>query len=359
MKNRWKILSAMMSCAMLLGGCGSERTSEEVLSESSVMETSSTLEESTQETETKETETNETETNETDEGHGLFDNKRRTVVECNISYDANVGSKEEAWAVIQKYGEMQKEKYDNPEVKELETRMEQEFGMAYVCLGEMDLETATDVYTACEYMFTTYPELNGTLTDLTIGNLEDGIILQAYALTRQYEFIHNGQDLPKVIRNEIILDANHFLNREWLLADCALDNGHWPKNANISMIVVHELAHHMLEQGISRRYNFENDWYLTDENKEAYYKVSSDRLSNQQVTYKEVVLGAYEKWCETNQGTEDEFRKSISDYAMGIKDDGGISYTETFAEAIADVYLNGDDAAQASKLIAAEYEKLR
>ena len=50
----------------------------------------------------------------------------------------------------------------------------------YKGLGEMDPETAMDVYNACEYMFTTYPEIKGTLTNLTIGNLEDGVMLEAY-----------------------------------------------------------------------------------------------------------------------------------------------------------------------------------
>ena len=47
----------------------------------------------------------------------------------------------------------------------------------------------------------------------------------------------------------------------------------------------------------------------------------------------------------------DEFRGSISKYAVAKDGEGNYIYDETIAEAFHDCYLNGDDAQLASKLI--------
>ncbi len=73
---------------------------------------------------------------------------------------------------------------------------------------------------------------------------------------------------------------------------------------------------------------------------------------NQTVNRRTVEQG-YQIWQDTygELGTPEEFRASISEYAVGKQTDGGISYGETISEAIADVYLHGEEAANASKAI--------
>lgn len=277
-----------------------------------------------------------------------------TSVECEKQYDAYIASEAAAKQAIIDYGVLQRQNYSNPEVEEIELQMEKDYDILAVNLGEMDLETAKDVNAAFAYMYQTYPKLQGTLTNLTIGNLEN---FGNTALTRTKEFIINGESgtFPFVVKREIILGAAKFLRRDRLLETCEeqVSIGYWPENSNISSIVVHELGHHLLDVYTAEKFGFEG-FYVTEENADAYWKFTSDFLKINQTVPQEVMQNAYKRWIEDygHNGSFEDFQASISDYAKGIQADGGISYTETVAEAIADVYLNGENAADASKLIA-------
>ena len=56
----------------------------------------------------------------------------------------------------------------------------------------------------------------------------------------------------------------------------------------------------------------------------------------------------YKQKYNDNTMTFDEFRASISGYAMAKDDNGKYIYAETIAEAFHDYYLNGENAAKAS-----------
>ena len=91
------------------------------------------------------------------------------------------------------------------------------------------------------------------------------------------------------------------------------------------------------------------------EGNEKEYVTDEDGIINLNLKQEEetkLIQNAYKEWKNKgNKGPEEEFRKSISQYANGIQKDGGVSYHETFAEAIADIYCNGDNASDASKAI--------
>ena len=56
----------------------------------------------------------------------------------------------------------------------------------------------------------------------------------------------------------------------------------------------------------------------------------------------------------------DDWRATISSYAVAKDNSGNYIYDETVAEAFHDIYLNGDNAAQASKYVVAVLkEKLK
>ena len=55
--------------------------------------------------------------------------------------------------------------------------------------------------------------------------------------------------------------------------------------------------------------------------------------------------------------TLDEFRASISQYAVAKDNTGNYIWDETIAESLHDVYLNGDNAAPASKEVVAVLRK--
>ena len=285
-----------------------------------------------------------------------------TAVEYDGKYNSYISSPEEARKAIREYGELQREKYSNPKVEEIELEMEKEFGLCAVNLGEMDEATAEDVRRAFSYMYETYPQLHGTLTNFTVGNFY-GQSASYTALTRNQVFIIHEVDgeFPYVVKYEIILNAAKFFDRGKMLAECErqVADGYWPENTDISSIVVHELGHQLLNVYAMDQYGLEEAWYITEQNADAYSMYVTDSLADNQTVAAELEKRAYGLWQEAygNTGTVEQFRESISLYARGLQPDGGISYGETFAEAVADVYLNGENAADASRAMVEALEE--
>lgn len=329
MRNKYTLISAAILSSLVCFGCSSASEKETI---------SETIAESTSVITTEQT---------TWSPSSLKDGLT-TAIEYDKRYNAVVGSPEDAIRVIKMYGDMQKENYNNPAISAIESQMESEFDIAYVALGEIDEATANDIYQGFKYMYATYPELQGTLTDFSLGNFS----WDAMAQTRTYEFVTNADKVPIVLKREIVINAADFLNRDALLESCKNNEqtGFWPKNASVSMIVVHELGHHLLEVHNATIHGF-SGCYVTEENVDAYRAYAQEGLSWSQEEIKRIINAAYTEWSKTNEGSEEAFRASISDYAKGVQSDGGISYTETFAEAVADIYANGDNAAPASRLI--------
>lgn len=279
-----------------------------------------------------------------------------TVIAYDKRYEARIEDEEAARQAIREYGKRQRQQYFNPAVVEIELRMEEEYDLLAVNLGEIEEETAKDIEAAFSYMYETYPQLRGSLTNLTLGNF-DGKRAGNIALTQNAEFILSGDPgtYPFVVKYEIILNGAKFRNRDKLLKECALQvqQGYWPEGSNITSIVVHELGHQLLNTIAIEQFDLRDACFITEENGDAYSRYVTDSLSVNQTVGKSVMECAYDVWKSEygHTGSEEDFRRSISDYAAGIQEDGGISYGETFAEAIADIYLNGEQAADASQAI--------
>ena len=280
---------------------------------------------------------------------------RITAIEHNKLYSACIRDKSAAEEELVLFGEEQREKYDNPKVSAIEKWMQEEYRIFAVNLGEMDEDTAKDVERAFAYMYERYPELYGKLTNVTLAN-PDGFSSGHLAITEMKEYIINGEYAvcPFVVKHQILLSASAFLKREELLKKCEENvlSGYWPKDADISAIVVHELGHQLLNAYAMQVFEFEDIYYITDQNDAQYAAYLTDFTKMNQTVPKEITKQAFERWREEYPEEDYEaFCASISGYAMGIQKDGGISYTETVAEAITDVYLHGDAAAPASKMI--------
>lgn len=287
----------------------------------------------------------------------------RTGIKHDQLYAGSVPDEKTALNLITQYGEMQRERYDNTVVADIEKRLQQDYSIASVNLGEIDLETAKDIEQGIRYMFDTYPVMKGSLNTFSLANLqgrEGGYI----ALTQTVDFIvENDEGIPKVVRNEIILNANKWLSKDQMMDMCKenVESGYWCKNAdNPSKIIVHELGHQLLNVIRAKEYGFvsslDTNVYmptlLTEANKESYLQYYWAGTALNQEIEKQLMADAYDAWKSSgNKGSEEDFRLSISKYANGIKSDGGISFHETFAEAVADVYCNGENASAASKAI--------
>lgn len=280
---------------------------------------------------------------------------RITAIEHNKLYSACIRDKSAAEEELVLFGEEQREKYDNPKVSAIEKRMQEEYRIFAVNLGEMDEDTAKDVERAFAYMYERYPELYGKLTNVTLAN-PDGFSSGHLAITEMKEYIINGEYAvcPFVVKHQILLSASAFLKREELLKKCEENvlSGYWPEDADISAIVVHELGHQLLNAYAMQVFDFEDIYYITDQNEAQYAAYLTDFTKMNQTVPKEITKQAFARWREEYPEEDYEaFCASISGYAMGIQKDGGISCSETVAEAITDVYLHGDAAAPASKMI--------
>lgn len=289
----------------------------------------------------------------------------KTTVRYDQIYMGIVDDADIALDIIAEYGRRQKGTYSDSEVAKIEQNLEDRYSIAAVNLGEMDIETARDVEKAVSYMFDTYPIIKGSLNTISLANLNRDEATFT-AVTRTVDFVIRDEvgDVPKVVRNEILLNASKWLNRDKMLAMCKenVNSGYWFKNANDpSKVVVHELGHQLLNVLRAREYNFsdiqngENVYMpclITEEKKDAYIDYYWSGTAMNQEFDSKLMEAAYKEWKSMgHSGSEEDFRSSISQYAKGIKSDGGVSLHETFAEAVADVYCNGDNASDASKAI--------
>ncbi len=282
--------------------------------------------------------------------------RQKTEVIYDNVYEKEIVSQAEAKKAITQEADRQHQVYDNPEVEKIENKMEEDYDIFQVTLGEMEREMAQKVENAFSYMYETYPVLKGKLTNLTIGNIESGAMAETY----YRDFISPPEGIyPIVMKHEIVLNGRDFLNQQRMenIIRKSVSEGHWMKDMNIEAIVVHELGHVLVSEIRMERYGLKNCYYINEENQEAYAAYNTDILKDNQTTAHEIVSNAYENYDKRDSVSIEEACCAISGYASGIQSDGGVSYEETCAEAITDKYLHGENANEFSLQIVAEMER--
>lgn len=279
-----------------------------------------------------------------------------TAIRYGIVYDMEVTSADMAAAIIREEGQRQRENYDNPPIEAIESQMEEEFGILAVNLGEMSENMAQYVYEGFAYMYDRYPQLYGSLTNLTLGNMGNRTG-GTMAFSQRTELVVNGYygKYPFVEKHQIVLNARWFLDDEEFerICESQVKTGYWTKGADPSSVIVHELGHQLQNVIVQKQFGLECPYYITEENGEIFYEYHRDRLSKIGNVTEKLLQEAYEKWRRDygNEGTYEDFAAQISLYAL--KDEKKTDYqpSETFAEAIADIYRNGENACDAAKAI--------
>lgn len=275
-------------------------------------------------------------------GNNLQETRKETAITFDNSETRVVTSEQEAIEAINAEGEKQRATYSNPEINKIELKMQEQYGILQVNLGEMSQEMASKVESAFSYMFEKYPILKGKISNLTLGNLPGENVL---AKVDYRAFISPQDDIyPIVMKHEIILNARDFLNQERLenTINRTVRESQWMEGMNIEGLIVHELGHILLDVLRMEHYGIVSPFYITKEQEEAYAGFNTDELASNQTMLKEVLQDSYKDYKEGtgNEITFEEFCKSISGYASGIKEDGGQSYDETCAEVFVDEYLH-------------------
>lgn len=278
-------------------------------------------------------------------------------VSSKTSYEKYISDSEQAVEAIVADGVEKRTAYSNRKINKIEKRLEKKYEILAVNLGIMDKKTALSIERASDYMFRTYPILKGFITNITVsGDLsEDDSTVAKY---ESYTFIQNEAEenvYPFVLKKQIVLNEREFLNPTRLnnLIKKSVLDGHWMKDTNVEALIVHEMSHALIDTIICQKYGLTDPIYICEENAEAFSQCATNSLAANQFIEKEICITAYEtykKEYKTEESYED-FCKKISDYALGLQEDGGYSYTETCAEACVDVYLHGENSSEPAKLI--------
>ena len=275
------------------------------------------------------------------------------IVTDNVYNGVDINSYNDANDLIIKDSVSQKNQCPS-EIKNIENELINTYGITAVNLCEMDLDFAREVLNVFKKVYSEFPSIRGYLTNLSLNNASmsnDYIAAFAYFCF----FASDNDSSAQVFKYQILLNTAYFLNPERidLTAKRGSEEGHFPPNATRYSPVAHELGHYMSFLATMKHHNINSVVYVDDYGYNNLIKLSNDRR-NWTFTL-EMLNEAYENY-KRDKGTTlsfDAWRGTISQYALAKDEYKNYIYDETIAEAFHDVYLNGNNATDASKYIVA------
>lgn len=280
--------------------------------------------------------------------------KYSTAIVYDHTYvGVSISKKEEAYSLIVKDSVSQKNVCPAA-IKEVENDIIQKYGITAVNLCEMDVDFARELGNVFKKIYHEYPSVRGYITNLTLVNASiSENYIAAFMPVFTFATSDSSSTLPWVIKTQIMLNTSYFLNRNRLRlsVENGSNSGHFPRNATIYSPVAHELGHYISFIAIMKSYESNSILLINNNNIEVFYnmfetfKSGSYSLSILQEAYQR-----YQKDTDTKLSF-DEWRGTISHYALSKDNNGNYLYDETIAEAFHDSYLNGDKAVDASKYI--------
>lgn len=240
------------------------------------------------------------------------------------------------------------------EIIEIENELIDKYGITAVNLCEMDLNFAKELVYVFKKIYEEYPSVRNNLTNLSLINasLSDGYIA-AFMPVFNFATSNTSSTYPWVIKTQVLLNTTYFLNPTRLEASVKdeSNSGHFPPNATMYSPVAHELGHYLSFLAMMRSYELDSILLINNENVKTFYDVYSDFGKGDFSLV--MITEAYENYKKDTNTTLsiDEWRATISSYAVTKDNSGQYIYDETIAEAFHDVYLNGDNAQEASKYV--------
>lgn len=297
------------------------------------------------------------------EEQGKKSSKTKTVIIYDNKYSGmNIASKQDAYKLIEKDSIDQKSTCPK-EIIEIENNIIKNYGITAVNLCEMEAGFAKEVGNVFKNIYENYPDAKGYLTNLTLVNapISSGYIA---AFQPIFTFATSATDstYPWVLKTQIYLNTSYFLNKPRLQSsvESGSESGHFPPNATIYSPVAHEMGHYLSFLAMMNNYDVDSILLINDSDTDVLYQLIDDFAKG---TFSlKMITEAYNNF-KRDVGTTlnlDDWRATISSYAVAKDNSGNYIYDETIAESFHDVYLNGDKAAQASKYIVAVLkEKLK
>jgi hypothetical protein len=278
------------------------------------------------------------------------------IIYDNQYTGVTINSDADAYALIASDSIQQKKQCPN-EIRKIENNIINNYGVTAVNLCEMDLEFAQEIENVFAKVYAEYPKARGVLTNLTLVNMSsDEGTIAAFMPIFVFAKSDTSSYFPLVIKTQLLLNASYFLNikKMEMSVKSGSKSGHFPKNATRYSPVAHELGHYLSFLALMD-YHRQKSMLVIDETnyystlEQAYDDFASGEYSLLMITE------AYNNYKRDTNTTLafDDWRGTISQYALAKDNAGKYIYDETIAESFHDVYLNGDNAADASKYIVA------
>lgn len=278
------------------------------------------------------------------------------VVTDNIYTGVTINDINDARELIKTDSSNQKAKCSNVKTKQVEQRIEKNYGITAINFCEMDYELASEIEQVIKTIYKEFPSIKGYITNITLINTpEFTSYIASFVSAKLFAKSNTKDTYPNVYKMSIYLNANYFLNKDYLTATVSdsASYGYFPNNATRYTIVAHELGHYLSFLAQMRATTeLESTLLLDKENYREYSSLISD--SNNGVFSLKMINEAYDNYNKKHKGVfanKDKFRESISEYAMATDSNGNYIYDETIAEAFHDYYVNRDNAKDASKEI--------
>lgn len=280
--------------------------------------------------------------------------KYSTIIIADNTYSGvKIDKNKDAYDLIVKDSTLQKSSCP-AEIKIIEEQIIRDYGITAVNLCEMNINFAKEISNVFKKVYEEYPGVRGYLTNLSLINatMSEGYIA-AFMPAFNFATSDTSSTYPWVIKTQILLNTSYFLNQTRLEASVkdGSNSGHFPPNATKYSPVAHELGHYLSFLAMMKNYELNSILLVDGNNVNNFYDLYSDFGNGKYSLI--MIKEAYDDYkIDTNTTlTLDEWRASISNYAVAKDNTGNYIYDETIAEAFHDVYLNGGRAKDASKYI--------
>lgn len=299
------------------------------------------------------------------EGVQTVDNKPKrgkyetAIITDNTYSGVKIKGSKDAYSLIEKDSTSQKDNCPK-EIKKVEDEIINKYGITAVNLCEMDVGFAKELGNVFKVIYEEYPSVRGYITNLTLinGTMSDNYIA-AFMPVFNFATSDSTSTYPWVIKTQVLLNTSYFLNPERLDSSVkeGSSSGHFPKNATIYSPVAHELGHYLSFIAMMNNYKLDSILLIDNNNINTFYDLYADFAKGDHSL--SMIKEAYENYKRDNNTamTLDEWRGTISKYALAKNNRGDYIYDETVAESFHDVYLNKNNASDASKYVVAVLKK--
>ena len=249
---------------------------------------------------------------------------------------------------------VKQKKYCPEEILEIENTIIKKFDITAVNLCELSTDFSKELVNVLQVIYDEYPEIRGNLTNLTLINTSiNESYIAAFAMYYNFATADTTSTYPWGIKTQIFLNTKYFLNESYLdsSVEAGSASGHFTPNATKYSVVAHEFGHYLSYMALLKSKNIESTLLVNEKNLDLVYEIMANYSQGKYSL--DMIEEAYRRYVRDTGDIIgiDEWRGTISNYALAKDDSGKYIYDETIAESFADVYANGSNATAASRYV--------